>query len=230
MGLLDFFFPKYCVSCKKFGSYLCVNCFSYISFEDSYLCLVCNRASFDGLTHPGCKTRYTIDGAFSSISYKGVVKKLLYAFKYKPYLSDLNHILGDLFYEGIIQHEQFQKALELGPVLVPIPLHSSRLKQRGYNHAELLAKGLSQRLNLPVQNILKRTRKTQSQYGLKKKERIKNLAGAFAVQSDKQKEIRDKYIFLVDDILTTGSTLLETAKVLKKSGAEKVFGITLARD
>src|SRR3989344_150419 len=105
--VLDFLFPKYCVNCKKLGSYLCSDCFSYLSFDTQGMCLVCGHPSIDGLTHPRCRSSYAIDGAFSSIPYKGVAKKLLYVFKYKPYVTAIQNLLGDLFYEGIIQNESF---------------------------------------------------------------------------------------------------------------------------
>lgn len=209
---------------------MCANCFSYISLDTQAICLVCNRGSLDGFTHPGCKGTYVIDGAFSSLIYKGVVKKLLYYFKYKPYVSDLQTVLSDFFYEGLIQNEGFQKALEKNPVFVPIPLHSSKLKSRGYNQADILAKDLSQKFNVPVLHFLERIKKTPSQVGLKREERLKNIKNAFIVKSDKKQEIREKYIFLVDDVLTTGATLSEAAYVLKKNGAKKVWGITLAQD
>ena len=231
MGLLDFVFPKYCVNCRKIGAYICANCFSFISFDVSMICLVCNRASIDGLTHPGCVDRYAIDGAFSAINYKGIVKKLIYNFKYKPYLSDLKNSLVELFYESIIQNELFMQTIEQpdneAVVLVPIPLHRKRLRERGYNHAKLLAEGLSKKLNLKLLEVLKRTKETKSQFGLKLDERKKNIKGAF-IRNTKY-EIHNT-IFLVDDILTTGSTLLEAANVLKRNGAKKVWGITLARD
>lgn len=232
MGLLDFIFPKYCVNCKKIGAYICPNCFVYLSFDVGEICLVCNRPSINGLTHPYCRGKYVIDGAFSSIAYKGIAKKLIYSFKYKPYLSDLRTVLTDLFYEGLIQKEAFNKVLEESDefILVPIPLHASKLKSRGYNQADILANELGQRLKFKVQNLLERTRGTPSQVGLKEKERRENISGAFKIKSDKQKEIRDKIFFLVDDVLTTGSTLAEAAKVLKKSGAKQVFGLTLAKD
>lgn len=195
------------------------------------ICLVCNRASIDGLTHPGCVDRYAIDGAFSAINYKGIVKKLIYNFKYKPYLSDLKNSLVELFYESIIQNELFMQTIEQpdneAVVLVPIPLHRKRLRERGYNHAKLLAEGLSKKLNLKLLEVLKRTKETKSQFGLKLDERKKNIKGAF-IRNTKY-EIHNT-IFLVDDILTTGSTLLEAANVLKRNGAKKVWGITLARD
>lgn len=231
MGFLDFIFPKYCVNCKKIGAYICANCFSFISFDVSMICLVCNKGSFDGLTHPRCQTKHAIDGAFSAIAYKGVVKKLIYNFKYKPYLSDLKNSLVELFYESIIQQEIFQKALNSppagGPILVPIPLHSKRLNKRGYNHSKLLAEGLSQKLSLNLIDILQRTKDTKSQFGLKLKDRKENLKGAFILNTS---YLIPDTVFLVDDILTTGSTLLEAAKTLKRKGVKKVWGLTLARD
>lgn len=213
---------------------MCFNCFSYISFDVTRICLVCNRASIDGLTHPPCRGRYIIDGAFSSIAYKGVVKKLVYKFKYKPYLSDLKTVLLDLFYEGLIQQEEFDRVYREKPLLVPIPLHSSKLKSRGYNQAEILALGLSEKLNLNVLNILERVKKTPSQVGLTRKKRKENIFGAFVVKNNVEKVWKSNPsaggVLLVDDVVTTGSTLLEAAYILKKNGVKKVFGITLAQD
>jgi len=168
--------------------------------------------------------------------YKAIIKKLIYNFKYKPYLADLKKFLTELFYESIIQQEVFQTALKLSPVLVPIPLSQKRLRARGYNHAKLLAEGLSKNLNLKLSDILQRTRETKSQFGLKLKDRKENLKDAFALntppdtQDKLAKSLRAGNVFLVDDILTTGSTLLEAANILKRKGAKKVYGLTLARD
>jgi len=192
------------------------------------ICLVCNKNSIDGLTHPKCRGKYVIDGAFCAVAYKGIVKKLIYNFKYKPYLSDLKKSLVELFYESLIQNEIFQKAYEHLPILVPIPLHQERLKKRGYNHAQLLAEGLSKELNLKLVEVLQRMKATKSQFGLKLNDRKQNLKNAFALNA--QYKIRNANVFLVDDILTTGSTLLEAARILKKNGAKKVWGLTLARD
>lgn len=229
MSLLDLIYPKYCVYCRKLGSYLCPNCFIRLSFDVKKMCLSCNRASFDGLTHPRCLKKYTIDGSFSAISYGAVAKKLLYQFKYKPYLSDLTKFLITLMEESIIQNEEFHKVLSRDPIIAFVPLHGSKLKERGYNQVELLAEGLGKKLALQVQNVLVRTRQTKPQFGLKKKEREDNVSDAFAIR-DKGQEIRDKTIFLVDDVLTTGSTLLECANILKRGGAKQVFGVTLAID
>jgi len=228
MGLLDFLFPKYCVNCRKIGDYICANCFSFLSFDVQMICLVCNKNSIDGLTHPGCKSKYSIDGAFCAIAYKGIVKKLIYNFKYKPYLADLKKSLVELFYESLIQNEIFQKVYKFSPILVPIPLHKERLRKRGYNHAQLLAEGLSKKFNLKLAEILQRKKTTKSQFGLKLNDRKENLKNAFTVNT--KYSLFNADVFLVDDILTTGSTLLEAARILKKNGAKKVWGLALARD
>ncbi len=192
------------------------------------ICLVCNRGSFNGLTHPKCEGKYAIDGAFAAIAYKGIVKKLIYNFKYKPYLSDLRNSLVELFYESIIQNEIFQTIYESSPILVPVPLHSKRLKKRGYNHAQLLSVGLSKLLDLKLMDILERTKDTKSQFGLNLKDRKANIQDAFILNT--KYKLHNTNVLLIDDILTTGLTLLEAARILKKNGAKKVYGLTLARD
>ncbi|MBI4089712.1 MAG: ComF family protein [Candidatus Levybacteria bacterium] len=199
------------------------------------ICLACNKPSIDGLTHPLCRGKYTIDGAFSAIAYKGIVKKLIYNFKYKPHLADLRNTLVDLFYESLIQNEIFQKVFINKPALVPIPLFKTRLQKRGYNHAQLLAEGLSKKFNLRTAKILQRIRETKSQFGLRLKERKENVKDAFILNTKysprgEADTILNTNVFLVDDILTTGSTLFEAAKTLKKNGVKKIWGLTLARD
>jgi ComF family protein len=182
------------------------------------------------MTHFGCSGRYTINGVFTGVEYKGIVKKLIYNFKYKPHLSDLKNLLVDLLYEAIIQNEPFNKAYQDNRnnlLIVPIPLHSSRFKSRGYNQAEILAKELSKKLNIKMINLLKRTKNTRSQVGLKREDRIKNISGAFSIIPNLP---NPPNIFLVDDVFTTGSTLNEAANTLKRNGAKKVWGIALARD
>ncbi|MBI4084595.1 MAG: ComF family protein [Candidatus Levybacteria bacterium] len=228
MELLDLIFPKRCASCKAFGSYLCPDCFAKLSFTANDVCLVCNRLTIDSLTHPGCRTRYSIDGAFASLVYTGVMKRLVYAFKYKPYLTDLREALTDLFYEGLIQKERFHSLLDANPMLIPIPLHASKLRSRGYNQAEVLSIGLNKKFGIPTRNLLQRTKDTPSQFKLSRVDRISNVKGAFFLTEDTQREIAKKTIFLVDDVLTSGATLAEAARALKRGGAEAVYGLALA--
>ncbi len=233
MSLLDFLFPKFCVNCRKVGDYICANCFTFISFDQTAICPSCNRPSINGLTHPKCQTKYGLDGIFSTLSYKGIVKKLVYNFKYNPYLGDLKNLLAELFYEGLIQKEDFYNIYQKysdSLILVPVPLYKSRQRARGYNQAEILAGELSKKFNIKTLSVLKRVKKTVSQVGLSKIDRRKNIKDSFEINEDLKSVTKDHYIFLVDDVFTTGSTLIEASKVLKRHGAKKVWGLTLARD
>ena len=137
-----------------------------------------------------------------------------------------------MFYEGVIQQEAFISFISSKNVyIISVPLHAKRLRKRGYNQAELLAKELSKRLNIKfVANILIRAKNTKPQFDLKKGERGKNILGAFIVNPKFQNKLKGKRFLLVDDITTTGATLRECVKVLKKGGAEKVLAIILAHE
>jgi len=226
MDIFSFLFPKKCINCRKFGDYLCTDCFAKLDFNVPLICAVCGRRAIGGLTHPGCQTKYSIDGVFSSVIYRGITKKLVYQFKFQPNLSDLTRTVGDLFYEGLIQQEGFYQALDQSSCLVPIPLHSSRLKERGYNQASLLAYDLGKRLQIPVRQMLTRRHKTASQVGKTEIERRENIKGAFEVTplSTKIPDI----VFLVDDVLTSGATCNEAAATLKKAGVKRVWGLAFA--
>jgi ComF family protein len=225
MDLLTLFFPKRCINCKKFGAYLCSDCFVLLDFDVALICGVCGRNAISGVTHPKCRTRYSIDGIFASLVYKGLTKKLIYQFKFAPYLYTLSSILVDLLYEGLIQQEEFTRKYTQGSIFVPIPLHTTRQRERGYNQALILSHGLSKKLGIETQEVLARTKATSSQVGKTGLERRQNMKGIFNCV----KEIpQDTTIFLVDDVATSGATLNEAAKALKKAGAKAVYGIALA--
>jgi competence protein ComFC len=218
-----------------------------VSFDTKPICLVCNGLSIDGLTHPRCRGKYVIDGSFCAIAYKRVVKRLVYTFKYQPYVSSLGDFLADFMYESIIQQENLSKVLQTHPVLISVPLSSKKLQKRGYNQSQILADKLGKKLGLEVVDCLSRNKETKPQYGLKREERIANIKGAFGFKTNVipnlfrdlfqekmlnqvQHDKVSRSAFLVDDILTTGTTLLEAGNVLKRNGFGKVYGICLARD
>ena len=165
-----------------------------------------------------------IDGCFAIVSYAGIVKKLLYQYKYRPNLSDLRSFLAELFYEGMIQNELLYKQFD-NALLVPIPLHTSRLRSRGYDQVALLTDELSKQSGLPVRKLLRRVKKTASQYGLKREDRMQNIKDAFTVL---ETEKHERTILLVDDIITSGTTLAEAARVIKRGGYKKVYGLAFA--
>jgi len=228
MDLLDLLFPKRCAVCRTFGSFLCSNCFSYLTFQQEDNCLVCNRPAIDGITHPRCSGKYVIDGVSASLVYNPTVRKMIKAFKYQPYLSSIKTTLGELFYEGLIQKQAFVQFVSQECILVPIPLHAERLRKRGYNQAELLANEIGKQFHNDVRNCLDRVKNTSSQFSLKREDRLANIKDAFSFRQKYEKDISDKDILLVDDLVTSGATMLEAANVLKRNGVRKVWGIALA--
>lgn len=221
--------------CRKLGEYICPNCFASISFDVTHKCLICQFHSIGGFTHPKCQTKYSIDGVSSAVRYKGVIKKLLYQFKYKPYLTDLQNTLGELLEESLSQNEQFMDYIKSRPLVVPIPLFKNKLHKRGYNQAQILGRELAKRFGLKTENVLIRTKPTKPQYGLSKEERKENMKNAFSINPSplilSQGERKNtEAVILIDDVLTTGSTLWEAARILKHHGISKVWGVTFAQD
>lgn len=162
-------------------------------------------------------SKYTIAG----------VAKMIHLFKYN-FIEDLKIPLGKIMVAAFINHR-----IPLPDILLPVPLHKRKLRARGFNQSELLADFLGENLapgiNFPVlKNILSRRRFTLSQMKIRNyQERQKNIQDAFAVL--KSEEIKHKNILLVDDVATTGATLLECARVLKAAGARKISAIVIAR-
>lgn len=230
-AILDFIFPKRCVGCKKIGSYLCAVCLSKIELFTDFVCPMCLRRSITGETHPSCITPLGLDGMSSGVVYKGVVKRLVFSLKFKPYVSDLKLTCGRLFYESISQNELFSRVLLQQPIVVPIPLSSEKQRSRGYNQADLLGEYLATIYKLiQERDILKRNKKTIPQFKLNKKQRFKNVESAFLIDPEYKHNIKGKTIILLDDLATSCATLRECAKVLKRHGAKKVYGVTFARE
>ena len=196
-----------------------------MDFDVSLICGICGKHAISGLTHPKCKKRYSIDGIFASLVYKGLTKKLVYQFKFAPYLHTLSPILVDLLYEGLIQQEIFIKNCTKDSLFVPIPLHVNRQRERGYNQALILSQGLSKKFGIQTRELLMRTKATSSQVGKTEVERRQNIKGIFTCSKEISQGVT---IFLVDDVVTSGATLNEAASVLKRKGAKAVYGIALA--
>jgi len=151
----------------------------------------------------------------------GPTKELIHNFKYSG-IREVGPVLAGV----LIQRLQAGK-IRGEKVLVPVPLHSRRQRQRGFNQAEILARYVSRRLNIPGGIALKRKLNTKSQVELSGREWRKNLAGAFVCGD--QELVKGKTVILVDDVSTTGATLEECAKVLRAAGARQVWGLVVAR-
>ncbi len=229
--ILNVFFPKYCVECKVVGNYICDACFARISFATTPICPVCQKSSITGSTHNKCKKTHSIDGLISAVVYGRVIKRLIYRYKYKPYVSDLTSIIGTLMSESLVQNETFFHLLKNECVMTPVPLYPGKLKKRGYNHASLLCSYVAQYFSIPFQDsIISRVKNTSPQFKLSRSARAQNVKNAFVVQNTQRDFIQGKRILVVDDVATSCSTLKEIAHVLKRAGAKEVWGVTFARE
>lgn len=238
--ILDILFPKFCVNCKTEGSYLCPDCFSLIEILDRQYCPFCQIPIVvsDGKTCSRCARTHNLNGLYCVTSYKNlIIKKLIHSFKYKPFVKDISEILAFLIINhlSLIAQERLapqlsMRTLFLDSILIPVPLSKKKLKFRGFNPAEEIAKHLSKYLKIPLlNNVLIKTKETLPQMELKKEERMKNIKGAFSCSRFGFEQIKNREILLVDDVFTTGSTMEECAAVLKKAGAKKVWGVVVAR-
>jgi len=233
--ILDLLFPKFCLGCKTEGAYLCEDCKSLLDISEFNYCL-CEtkpiRISL-GVQKGKCQRCQDkkLDGLYFALPYKekSLTRKLVRQFKYSPYLKDLAKPIALLLAEHFIKTNKNTDEIWDNGILVPVPLHKKKLKERGYNQSQELAKELSKIVKVPVVlDVLIKIKSTPSQIGLKKEQRQENLTGAFQIKNPA--EIAGKKVFLVDDVYTTGSTMEECAKTLKKSGAKSVFGIAIARE
>jgi ComF family protein len=165
------------------------------------------------------------DRAVSFGEYAGTLRDLIHLLKYDNVLPAAP-VLGEKLAEAITQL-QFDR--DDPPLLVPVPLHKSKRSERGFNQADLIVRAAAKHLppGFEIAPVLKRQRATHSQVGLTREERIANLRDAFRVIAPER--VKGRTVIVVDDVMTTGSTVSECARVLKKAGAERVWAATVAR-
>lgn len=234
--LLELFFPTFCFGCQKEGTYLCQDCKATLEISELQYCL-CNKNPLiinnGQKEHRKCNKCFDkeLSGLYSALPYKESVltRTLIHNFKYQPYIKDLAKTLALLLVEHLLISGNNKEKVWRNSILIPIPLDKKKLKSRGYNQAEELAKELSKILRIPVfsDNLIK-IKTTLSQIELSGKEREQNLKGAFIIKNPAK--ITGEKLFLVDDVYTTGSTMEECAKTLKEAVAKQVWGITITRE
>lgn len=179
---------------------------------------------------PKCKDK-KLSGLYFGLPYKekALTRKLVHQFKYKPYLKDLAKTLASIIIEQLVISGRNTEIIWKNSALVPIPLEIKKIKTRGYNQSEELAKELSFFIKIPVlSDVLLKIKTTKAQMELSKEERHKNLAGAFIIK--KPEKFSGKKVFLVDDVYTTGATMEECARILLAAGAKSVWGIAMTRE
>ena len=229
--LLELFYPTNCVGCgqpQDSGTLLCEQCKATAPRIEPPFCRCCSRP-FEGAIEgefscPNCEDRaLAFDCVVSIYQAKGVLRDLIHRFKYGGHFY-LRRVFTDFLLEAMQDSR-----LNAPPVdwLVPVPLHPTRFRERGFNQAGALAETLSKRVRVPVLDCIERRLYTNTQTRFDRAERMRNLRNAFAMR--KNSDVRGKHLVLLDDVLTTGSTLHECAFVLRAAGAESVRAVTVAR-
>jgi len=218
--LLDLLFPPHCVACGAVGSWFCEECIAKISMQLPPLCVSCGRPLASGSICRRCQREpLSLDGLRSVAWYKAPLSQAIHSLKYGG-VRVLAAPLGALMATYLTQ-------LSLpADVLVPVPLHRSRQRQRGYNQSRLLAEEMALRVGLPVVEGLTRQRDTPAQVHLSRHQRLTNVQGAFRTTDA---DLGGKRVLLVDDVCTTGATLAACAQALASSDARSVWALTLAR-
>lgn len=222
-GVLDLVFPITCLVCGKDGAFLCANCYTKLPRLEKQKCVVCRVPSPFGKTHPYCTTRNVVDGMLASAPYADKnIKNIIGTFKYS-FVFALANPLTDLMVETIKSQNLDNYFEEF--TIVPVPLHLRRFNWRGFNQAELLADTLASKLNLSVDDsLVSRKKFTEPQTQLTAEERKRNMENVFVLNKDTS----NKKILLIDDVVTSGSTANELAKLLKAGKASEVWVISVA--
>ena len=223
MLLTDILFPRRCLGCGRHGAYFCSQCLNFVLLKDERICPMCGQPAIGGLTHPGCQQPWGLDGLTSVFAYRGVVQKAIKKLKYR-FVTDLASDLVELFLSFCGEDKMFyQLCREKNVALVPIPLYHRRQRWRGFNQTELLGKMIAENLEINfLPDFLIRRKATRPQVGLGKELRHQNIRGAFAINKNfllRQKFVGQTKFLLFDDVWTSGATLREAAKVLKRNGA-----------
>jgi competence protein ComFC len=227
--LRDLFFPAHCAGCAvavKEG-WFCPDCAAQIRPVPRPFCEICSQpyaGTMDRFVCVNCRGRaFHFECAVAVMHSRGVMRDLIHRLKYGRELW-LEEVLGGFLEQGFSDPRLAGVEIDL---IIPVPLHALRKREREFNQAEVLASALARRRQLPFSDALIRLRHTVTQTHFDRRRRMQNLRDAFELRQNVP--VQGKHLLLVDDVLTTGSTLDECARVLLEAGAESVRGLTVAR-
>ena len=219
-GALDLVFPAGCASCGREGSYLCEACTHTIPRLEQPYCTLCAGPTSSHTCSWCTSSPPAYDGVRAPYRFVGAVRELVHNLKYRNIRAsapELGRLMASYIHSSRIP----------ATVLLPVPLHRRRERARGYNQSRLLAMEVGALTGLPMDNtVLRRTRDTAPQVSLAGyAERRRNIEGAFECDRD----VAGEQVLLIDDVVTTGSTMSACAEPLIAAGASSVWGLALAR-
>ena len=218
---LDLFFPAWCIGCGREGKYICDFCREKLLLISPPICVKCGRPLTEQNTCPGCiEEPVAIDGIRAPFLFHGVIRQAVHELKYRNLKAVAPSLAGFL-------HDYLLENPLPGDVLVPVPIHKKRQRERGYNQSSLIAHELSRRNGLSINEdcFIRRVNTPPQVRTTSASERRKNIANAFACVNDK---LKGRQVILIDDVSTSGATLNTCAAILKSAGAISVWGLTIA--
>lgn len=223
---LDLVFPPTCAHCGRIGHLICPACAQLAEPTPAAICYTCGRLQPAPVACcPECAAQ--ADRALARVQaatlHTSPIREFIHLLKYEQ-RPDLGPALGR-YLVAALQRPAWDGLREAFDVVAPVPLHADRLRERGYNQAELLARAVSRGAGIPLRpDLIRRARHTRSQVGLNAFERADNVQDAFAADA----ACAGKAILLIDDVYTTGATLTACATAARAAGAHLVCGLTLA--
>jgi ComF family protein len=230
-GFIDLLLPPRCPSCRAIverdGSF-CAPCWSRLDFLTAPMCTCCGlpfaySSGEEALCGACAQTPPPFDRARAALVYNSGSAGLVLALKHGD-RTGLARIMAGMMARAAAP------MLEERPILVPVPLHVRRLRERRFNQAALLARMLARSMNLPVfTTALARLRDTPMSRGMSRRQRAQNVRGAIRVRSGAEARIKGAHILLVDDVMTTGATAEACARALRRAGARRIDIVTFAR-
>lgn len=229
----DIIFPPQCLGCEEVINqsrrhFFCPDCFEKINFINNNFCPICGlpflvSPAGNHICGSCLENKPGYSQARAVAGFETVIMDAIHKFKYGRNIST-GYALASLMADFSFPDFDISDC----SLLIPVPLHIKRLRERGFNQSLILANQISKKFKIPVDfSVLKRCKFTLTQTGLNKAEREKNIKGAFIVADSKK--ISGKKIILIDDVFTTGATINECSKILLKAGAQKINVLTLSR-
>jgi ComF family protein len=226
-GFLSILFPTQCAGCKRYIKdfkyvYVCPACYEGLRLLPQRICPACAKP-IQSEHADGCRECKERGNEFSYVLaagvYEGALKEMIHYMKFN------NKKSAAKVAAGLIMERVDHKIFTGADMIVPAPLSRGSAAERGYNQTYEVAKVLSAQTGIPLAQSVRKIRETLPQNKLDRKERLKNLKGAFEVKDD----VSGKTVVVVDDVFTTGATINEIARTLKKASAKEVRGLVIAR-
>jgi ComF family protein len=227
--VLDLIFPKECFGCGYEGVYLCESCQAKIEINSIFKCALCHQESILGQICNNCQKDTFLKTIWVATDYNNkILQCLIHNLKFK-YIEEISSILANLAIKYLKHYKIFEQfdITDENSIIVTVPLHKKRLLSRGFNQSDLLAQEISNYFKIPFVKLISRQKNTQTQIGLDRQSRQKNVQNAFSLNN--YNNYKNKKIILIDDVVTTGSTLKECARVLANAGFTEIYGLVVAQ-